>query len=268
VRVATWNLWWRFGDWRARRTAIRAVLEEVAPDICTLQEVWADADENMAGWLADALGLQWAWGPARDQELWQKRIGDSSVHFGVALLSRWPIVEPRYEDLPGDRGRPMLSAIVEAPHARIPVVTAHLSATALNSARRVGQVERVLRVTGERLTKEHPPIVAGDFNAVPDSEEIRLLGGSLGRQVVPGLVLLDSWAFAEPDERGFTWDRRNPYVAQAPEPSGRIDYVKVGLRYDLSVGRIRSVRLAGTGPVDGVWPSDHAAVVVELSDQS
>ena len=199
--------------------------------------------------------------------MWRQRINDSSVHFGVALLSRWPIVDPRYEDLPGDRGRPMLSAIVDAPHARIPVVTAHLSATALNSSRRAGQVERVLRVTGDRLTTEHPPIVAGDFNAVPHSDEIRLLGGTLGRQVVPGLVLLDSWEFAEPDQRGFTWDRRNPYVAQGPEPSGRIDYLTVGLRYDLSVGRVQSVRLVGTGPVDGVWPSDHAAVVADLSDR-
>ncbi len=185
MRVLTWNLWWRFGDWRARRPAIRAVLREVQPDICCLQEVWADADEN----LADDLGLSWSWGPAGDQARWQNRIGDPTVQFGVALLSRWPIVDPRYEDLPADTGRPMLSAVVD-----------------------------------------------------------------------------DAWAFAEPAERGFTWDRRNPYVALAPDPSGRIDYLTVGQRYDLTVGRVRSVRLVATGPVQGVWASDHAAIAAELSD--
>ena len=79
-------------------------------------------------------------------------------------------------------------------------------------------------------------------------------------------MLLDAWDFAEPGTRGFTWDRRNPYVALGPDPSGRIDYLRVGLRYDLAAGRVASVRLAGTGPVDGVWPSDHAAIVAELTE--
>ncbi len=267
MRVLTWNLWWRFGDWAARQPAILAVLREVQPDICVLQEVWADGTTNLAGWLADELGREWTWGPASNQKAWQRRVDDPNVHCGAALLSRWPIVDPRHEDLPGDSGRPLLSAIVQAPHARIPVVTAHLTATGGRSATRVQQVERVLRVTAERSTPDHPPIVAGDFNARPDSDEIRLLGGDLTRQVVPGLVFVDAWAFAEPDQPGFTWDRRNPYVAKAPDPSGRIDYLMVGLRYDQTVGRVESVRLAGDGPVDGVWPSDHAAIVAELAER-
>jgi endonuclease/exonuclease/phosphatase family metal-dependent hydrolase len=267
VRVLTWNLWWRFGDWAARRPAILAALAEAQPDLCTLQEVWADPEENLAGWLADELGLRWAWGPARAQEIWQSRVADPSVQCGVAILSRWPIIDPRHEDLPGDRGRPLLTAIVDAPHGRIPVATAHLSALGGRSEVRCGQVERVVRAIGERLTPEHPPIVAGDFNAHPDSDEIRLLGGDLSRQLVPGLVLLDAWSYAEAGEPAFTWDRRNPYVARGPDPSGRIDYIRVGLRYDVTVGRIESARLAATAPINGIWASDHAAVAAELSER-
>jgi hypothetical protein len=29
-------------------------------------------------------------------------------------------------------------------------------------------------------------------------------------------------------------------------------------------GKVRSVQLAGTAPVDGTWPSDHFAVVADL----
>ncbi|NEC77556.1 endonuclease, partial [Streptomyces rochei] len=32
------------------------------------------------------------------------------------------------------------------------------------------------------------------------------------------------------------------------------------------LGTVRAVRLAGDHPVDGVWPSDHAAVVADLDD--
>ncbi|NEB08324.1 endonuclease, partial [Streptomyces coelicoflavus] len=31
------------------------------------------------------------------------------------------------------------------------------------------------------------------------------------------------------------------------------------------LGRVLAVRRAGAGPVDGVWPSDHAAVVADLA---
>ena len=40
MRVLTWNLWGRGGDWRRRRDAIAAVIAESAPDVCGLQEVW------------------------------------------------------------------------------------------------------------------------------------------------------------------------------------------------------------------------------------
>jgi hypothetical protein len=44
-----------------------------------------------------------------------------------------------------------------------------------------------------------------------------------------------------------------------------LDYVLVGLGRE-ERGRVRSARLAGNSPVDGVWPSDHFAVVAELAD--
>jgi endonuclease/exonuclease/phosphatase family metal-dependent hydrolase len=99
VRLVTWNLWWRFGQWQERRKAIRGLLAEARPDVCGLQEIWQDPSENLAEWLADELGLYWAWGPARNQEYWRGRLRDPTVSHGVAVLSRWPIHEPRTEIL-------------------------------------------------------------------------------------------------------------------------------------------------------------------------
>jgi endonuclease/exonuclease/phosphatase family metal-dependent hydrolase len=42
----------------------------------------------------------------------------------------------------------------------------------------------------------HPPVLTGDFNAVPDSDEMRLLGGMRTAPAEPGQVLLDAWEYA------------------------------------------------------------------------
>jgi endonuclease/exonuclease/phosphatase family metal-dependent hydrolase len=52
VRVVTWNLWWRLGDWEARADAIAPTLEELRPDLVYLQEVWQAGDRNQAALLA------------------------------------------------------------------------------------------------------------------------------------------------------------------------------------------------------------------------
>ena len=57
LRCLTWNLWWRFGDRRRRFAALRSVLQDVDPDVCGLQQVWADADSNAAALLAEDLGM-------------------------------------------------------------------------------------------------------------------------------------------------------------------------------------------------------------------
>src|SRR5439155_10179996 len=92
VRVLTWNLWWRYGPWQARRAAIAATLAEVDPDICGLQEVWGTDTENFAAELAERLGRHWCWARAST--------GRDGVGIGNAVLSRWPIVARVEQPLP------------------------------------------------------------------------------------------------------------------------------------------------------------------------
>jgi endonuclease/exonuclease/phosphatase family metal-dependent hydrolase len=56
VRVASWNLWWRFGPWERRRDAIAAVLADARPDVIGLQEVWAGRVENQAAYSPSSWG--------------------------------------------------------------------------------------------------------------------------------------------------------------------------------------------------------------------
>ncbi len=268
MRVMTWNLWWRHGPWEQRHEAIAATLAEVRPDVCGFQEVWGgpgeDPGENLAIDLAARLGMHWCFVEAGKV----RSAGDGTELFiGNAVLSRWPITEHAAGALPvsaTDEARVAVHARIDAPGGALPMFTTHLTWGLGRSALRVAQARALAGFVGDHSAGcAYPPVVTGDLNAEPGSDELRLLGGLLTDPAVPGLVLLDSWRYAEPGDPGFTWDLRNGYQGGSLIPSSRIDYVLVGLPRQ-GRGRVDSVRLAGTAPVDGIWPSDHFAVVADL----
>lgn len=263
MRILTWNLWWRYGPWEQRREAIAATLAEQAPDVCGLQEVWCADEENLAADLAARLGMHWCWAslPVRGH--------GPELRIGNAVLSRWPIAMQAEQPLPTDglrESRVAVHALIKAPGGTLPFFTTHLSYGPGLSDLRVQQVRSLAWFVAHRSAEcTYPPVVTGDLNAEPDSDELRMLGGVLTAPAAPGVTLLDSWRYAAPNEPGSTWDRRNGYQAHSVIPDSRIDYILVGLpRGDH--GWVDTARLAGDKPVDGVWPSDHFAVVADLQD--
>jgi endonuclease/exonuclease/phosphatase family metal-dependent hydrolase len=264
MRILSWNRWWRYGPWERRREAIAATLAEVKPDICGLQEVWATPGENLAAALASQLGMQWCWAAAATG----RGRGDEELSIGNAILSRWPIAAQAAADLPAgdlaEERRVAVHARVEAPGGALPVFTTHLIYGPGRSQLRLAQVRRLAEFVAEHAADcAYPPVVTGDLNAEPGSDELRLLGGLLTPPAVPGLVLIDAWRYADPGDPGFTWDHRNGYQAGSVIPDSRIDYVLTGLPRR-GLGKVRSAGLAGTAPVNDVWPSDHFAVVADV----
>jgi endonuclease/exonuclease/phosphatase family metal-dependent hydrolase len=260
MRVLSWNLWWRYGPWERRREAIAATLTEIEPDLCGLQEVWGAAGENLAADLAGRLGMHCYWAAASKER--------DGLTLGNAILSRWPIAAHAQAGLPAggpeEEGRLAVHARIEAPGGALPMFTTHLTYGLGRSQVRVAQVRALAGfVAAQAADCAYPPVVTGDLNAEPGSDELRLLGGLLTAPAAPGLVLIDAWRYADPGDPGFTWDRRNGYQANSIVPDSRIDYVLVGPHRQRR-GRVLSARLAGAAPVDGVWPSDHFAVVAEL----
>jgi endonuclease/exonuclease/phosphatase family metal-dependent hydrolase len=272
VRVMTWNLWWRFGPWARRRQAILTALHAWQPDAVGLQEVWARGEENLAGWLADRLGMHWTWAASPTPERWQNRLGDPTVAIGNAVLSRWPILDQAVALLPsaaGDTdGRLALHARLDAPVAEMSFFTTQLTSPLHAAAiRRAQVVELAEFVAAHSSGTPFPAVVTGDFNAWPDSDEIRLLGGYKTAPAVAGQVLFDAWEYADPAAPSATWIPHNPFVPSS-DPAVRVDYVFVGPPGPGGLGHVRSVQRVGDGPVDGVWPSDHAAVAADLADHS
>jgi hypothetical protein len=80
---------------------------------------------------------------------------------------------------------------------------------------------------------------------------------------VPGLVFTDLWELAG-EGTGHTWRRDNPYLGDSTWPNRRLDYLMVSWPRPRPLGSPASIRLAGLEAVDGVQPSDHAAVVAEI----
>jgi endonuclease/exonuclease/phosphatase family metal-dependent hydrolase len=275
VRVMTWNLWWRFGPWEQRWAAIRAVLREVRPDVLGLQEVWSYDGDSLADRLAEDLGMHCVRADSDAPGGWQRRLDEPLAgEYGVgnAVLSRWPVLDHASLRLPteggADDGRLSLHAMLDAPGHPVPFFTTHLNSGLDESGLRCAQVRALGEfVAGHRAGTDFPPILTGDYNAWPDSDEMRLLGGLRTAPTVPGQVFVDAWDFADPAAPSATWDAINPHVAARHDPSVRVDYVHVAPPGPGALGHVRSARRAGDGPVDGVWPSDHFAVVAELAFQ-
>ena len=175
----SWNLWWRHGPWQQRQQAIAATLAEVRPDVCGFQEVWGGPEESLAIDLAARLGMHWCWaeaGKARDA-------GGTQLFIGNAILSRWPIIEHTADALPvtaTDEGRVAVHARIDAPGGALPMFTTHLTYGPGRSALRTAQVRALAGFVADHSGGcAYPPVVTGDLNAEPGSDELRLLGGLL-----------------------------------------------------------------------------------------
>ena len=258
LRVLTWNLWWRFGPWEARQPAITATLQRLDADVVALQEVWQDdSGVGLADILAGELGFHHVYAEGFDA-------GDAK--FGNAILSRWPIASSERRELPTtpetNEFRVALRAEIDGPRGRFDVYTTHLNWRFDQSHVRQLQVRALAELVGERRGRTYPPIVCGDFNADPASEEIRMMTGRTTLPV-PGLVFLDAWEVAG-EGPGITWCNENPFAALDLEPDRRIDYVFAGWPKARGAGHVVEAKVEGIEPFHRVHPSDHYAVLAEL----
>ncbi len=263
LKVVTWNIWWRYGQWQERQPLIIDTLKRLDPDIVCLQEVWQDEEGAQADILADALGFSAAYFDSGPR---------SGVGFGNAILSRWPIEETattQYTPAPSDKagspdgGRGALFAKIAGPRGVIPVFSTHLSWKLAESGYRQTQVRELCSFIKQHTIEDYPPIVGGDFNAESNSAEIRMMTGE-DIPAADGLSFHDCWRFAAPGALGITWDNCNPVVANTLEPDRRIDYVLVGEPFSGGKGHVCSVELIGNEAQDGLYPSDHFGVAAEL----
>jgi endonuclease/exonuclease/phosphatase family metal-dependent hydrolase len=150
--------------------AIVNVIRSADPDLVALQEVDVNTERSgaydQAAEIAARLGMH---------HYFAKAIDYQGGYYGVAILSRYRLINPRTYALPlpdGGEGRVMAMASLKLPDSTsIMFASTHLDAQS-NSANRLAQAERIVEIAeNDNL----PLIIGGDFNAVPDSDEIAII---------------------------------------------------------------------------------------------
>lgn len=216
---------------------VARVIEHAAADLAALQEVDRHLSPrsghlDQAGWLADRLGLDMAYGPVVDLGPAAAGPDGARRQYGIALLSRLPLHEPRNLLLTRPRGgeqRGLLGAVVDVDGRAIRAFCTHLQHRS-----RMERLAQATQIAESMAAGTGPLVMMGDLNARPGDAEVAPLTD----------VLDDAWGVAG-DGAGFTFDAATPHA--------RIDYILTS--EDLSA------RSAAVLPTDA---SDHLAVVAEL----
>jgi endonuclease/exonuclease/phosphatase family metal-dependent hydrolase len=189
---------------------VAALLDTLRADVVLLQEV--DRGTRRSGGVDQLAELRRMTGM---DGVFGRAIDFDGGEYGIGILSRWPVLESAVVPLPAElpRGladdryepRVVLRVVLDTPWGQVPVLNTHLSHQASGTYRRqelVGLLAELHRAAGRAGTA----IVGGDFNALPESDEIAAVG----------LVLDEAWEVCG------TGDGRT-YPSDAPVR--RIDYL-------------------------------------------
>jgi endonuclease/exonuclease/phosphatase family metal-dependent hydrolase len=142
------------------------------------------------------------------------------------------------------------------------VITTHLNWRLDHSTVRQAQVRHLAEIIAPLDQSGLPAVLCGDFNAVPESDEIRMLTG-LTTPPVPGLVFHDAWVVAGDGSAGHTWHHLNPHAAREHLGRARIDYLFVRWHPDRP-GPIQQTSVIH-GHYGNAWASDHAGLAATLT---
>jgi endonuclease/exonuclease/phosphatase family metal-dependent hydrolase len=167
LRVLVWNLHHgQGGDGEINLPRIAARIREANPDVVLIQEI--DQNCTRSGFvdqpaeLGRLVGMHPAFGRAIDLQGGQ---------YGLAILSRGPLQEPRVHPLPGEgESRILFTATLSHGGTTLTLANTHLDHQSPEA--RTAQTAAIHRIL-EPLAM--PIVLAGDFNATPDSPEMAVL---------------------------------------------------------------------------------------------
>lgn len=158
--------------------AIVRVIKAQNPDVVALQEV--DVNTSRSGSIDEAVEI------ATKLEMnyfFGKAIDYDGGEYGVAILSKYPITEEIVHKLPTEpstNGEPrvLATAKITLPDGEaIRFGSTHLDAQK-ESVNRELQINKIVEIASD---ENLPFVIAGDFNATPDSEVIRVLDSHFKR---------------------------------------------------------------------------------------
>lgn len=236
MRIATFNLWGRFGDWPHRLELLREQLPPLDVDVYLLQEVvCGDGRGDQLDEIADLLGYRWT----------ARVVAESRPHEiedeGVAIVSRLPLHATAVWPLPPSHPpRHRLEASVEWGDASLRLMTLHAAVSPDE-----GRDAQIAALAG---LDAHPLVLGSDLNAPP----------SIVRHLVDG-AFDDSLDWSEEptwpvDAAEFVaaWEAKLGEKPQGDPDPRRLDYLLC-----------RGVRVARSGTLRSA--SDHLLVWADVA---
>lgn len=212
--------------------AIAKVIKQQGADLVALQEVDVHTGRSGAS-LHEAEELARLTGMSA---YFAKAIDYDGGDYGVAILSKFPMDQTKNTPLPTDDNtkgehRTLATAVIVLPnHKKFVFACTHLDAQRGDANRQL-QIKKIVDVLkGETL----PVVIAGDFNAVPESSVIQQLDQSFTRSCVTHC----------------------PFTIPETNPNRTIDYI--------AFAPAKSFAVLSHSVVDEAYASDHRPVKAVL----
>ncbi|MBC7673025.1 MAG: endonuclease/exonuclease/phosphatase family protein [Polaromonas sp.] len=221
---------------------VAELVRSTRADVVLLQEVDKGTNrsnhEDQAALLAAQTGLHAAFGSALDYD---------GGKYGVAILSRWPIIAETLVHLPVDppqvraggsaEPRGALRVVVASPRGNLAIINTHLDPSGADRWRRQ-EADSIVSLVTQARREVGMVIAGGDFNSTPESAvQLAVRAGGLR----------DSWMECSGGD-GFTYPDDNPVK--------RIDYLFLTGAVHCSTARVVNTRV-----------SDHRPLLVEITLQ-
>lgn len=243
----------RDSDQMERRLPILA--REIAqrnPDLVGMQEVmivWRQA-ERLVDLVVEAGGPRY-----QLSQHHKPGVGGFLLGEGIAVLSRWPIIESRATDL-GDMRTAQLARVALPSGARIAMFNTHLEngQTPEKDAVRKAEAGRLVRFVGDNAGCD-VALLTGDFNSAPSA-------GAM--QVVRANGFIDTEAAVHGGDAGFTFPVALADGAFEQRPTMRIDFVLTRGADGRTARPVDSTVVFRTPDEKGFYASDHFGVLTSF----
>lgn len=266
------NIWAFTEPLAARERLLRAGIRRLDPDLLAFQEAGFSKERHQVAEMLDGLGYHVLHQFEHSPSLGQVE--------GNCVASRWSMKLVEVRSLRLTRHSRNFPCAALAVKVAVPEpVGPLLFVNAKPSWEFHRERERELQAVAlAKLVERHsdpggfPPIVAGDFDATPDSSSIRFL---TGKQSLDGISVYfaDAWQDGGDGTAGNTWSHENRVALRAVmdrmrlgrKHARRIDYIFLCQPGEFRrYARVRRCRVELNQPHRGVWPSDHYAVYAEI----